>query len=172
MKAPSKWAQLKSVLALPFVVTAVVPYLLLQFVPEVQFALFPIAPVTGKVLGVLVFVIGLSVFVRSIILFIKIGRGTLAPWNPTKKLVVKSLYRYVRNPMILGVLNLLLAEAFFFGSLVILIWAVLFFTINHFYFILKEEPNLLKRFGTDYQEYKDNVPRWLPRLSGWKPEAK
>lgn len=123
-----------------------------------------------KLIGCFLFIPGLLLFVQSIFLFIKIGRGTLAPWDPTKRLVVKSLYRYVRNPMILGVLTLLLAEGLFFRSLVILFWALLFFMINNVYFIRKEEPDLHKRFGQEYQEYKNHVPRWLPRLSGWNPE--
>lgn len=170
MKSPSFWSQFKSILALPTMVLLVIPHLLWRYAPEISFGFFDIQAWLGKVIGVSLFVLGLLVFVQSVILFIKIGRGTLAPWDPTKKLVVKSLYRYVRNPMILGVLILLTAEAFFFDSSIILVWAGLFFTINHFYFILKEEPDLLKRFGEEYLEYKANVPRWIPRSSGWRPE--
>ena len=100
-------------------------------------------------------------------LFINIGRGTLAPWSPTRKLVVIGPYRHVRNPMISGVLMTLLGESIVFGSLGILICFLLFFIINHIYFIYSEEPGLAKRFGDEYMTYKRNVPRWIPRLRPW-----
>jgi len=103
----------------------------------------------------------------TIWLFINIGRGTLAPWSPTRKLVVIGPYRHVRNPMISGVLMTLLGESIVFGSLGILICFLLFFIINHIYFIYSEEPGLAKRFGDEYMTYKRNVPRWIPRLRPW-----
>lgn len=171
MKAPSTLEQLKSVLLLPFMAIVIIPL-------TIHFSLSNVAwnPILnldsnkGVILGILFLLLGLPLFVQSINLFIKIGKGTLAPWNPTKKLVVKSLYRYMRNPMILGVFLILLAESFLFTSSAILVWSFIFILINHLYFILKEEPDLLKRFGSEYKEYTKNVPRWLPRLKGWKPE--
>jgi protein-S-isoprenylcysteine O-methyltransferase Ste14 len=103
-------------------------------------------------------------------MFIRIGKGTLAPWHPTRKLVTGSLYGYVRNPMILGVWTVLIGESIVFRSWNILIWAGCFFIINTIYFILSEEPGLKKRFGAEYEEYKRNVPRWIPRRTAWKPE--
>ena len=103
----------------------------------------------------------------TIWLFINIGRGTLAPWSPTRKLVVIGPYRHVRNPMISGVLMTLLGESIVFGSLGILICFLLFFIINHIYFIYSEEPGLTKRFGDEYLTNKRNVPRWIPRLKPW-----
>jgi len=103
----------------------------------------------------------------TIWLFINIGKGTLAPWSPTKKLVVIGPYRHVRNPMISGVLMTLLGESAAFGSLGIFILFLLFFIINHIYFIYSEEPGLARRFGQEYLIYKQNVPRWIPRLRPW-----
>ena len=100
------------------------------------------------------------------------GEGTLAPWMPTKKLVISGLYRYVRNPMILGVLLVLWGESILFCSYRIAIWLVVFFIINHLYFSLFEEPGLIKRFGREYVEYKKNVRRWIPRLKPWYPQNK
>src|SRR5215813_825027 len=116
--------------------------------------------VFGSILGL----IGLFIMTVCICSFVRIGRGTLAPWSPTKRLVIKGLYRYVRNPMILGVLTVLLGEALIVRSESILIWAGVFFIINTIYFIVYEEPNLEQRFGDDYREYKKHVSRWLPRL--------
>jgi protein-S-isoprenylcysteine O-methyltransferase Ste14 len=103
--------------------------------------------------------------------FIKIGKGTLAPWSPPEKLIVGGMYGYVRNPMIMGVLTVLTGESIAILSFNIFIWTVIFFIINNILFVLYEEPNLEKRFGNEYREYKNNVPRWIPRLKPFKPES-
>jgi protein-S-isoprenylcysteine O-methyltransferase Ste14 len=118
-------------------------------------------------LGGLLMGTGLYYLSITIWLFINIGRGTLAPWSPTRKLVVIGPYRYVRNPMISGVLMTLLGESVAFGSPGIFIWFLLFFIINNIYFVFSEEPGLEKRFGQEYLVYKKNVPRWIPRLRPW-----
>ena len=117
--------------------------------------------------GALLMGSGLYYLSITIWLFINIGRGTLAPWSPTSKLVVIGPYRHVRNPMISGVLMTLLGESIVFGSLGIFICFLLFFIINHIYFIYSEEPGLARRFGNEYLSYKRNVPRWIPRLRPW-----
>jgi protein-S-isoprenylcysteine O-methyltransferase Ste14 len=113
--------------------------------------------------GVLLAACGLFLLCWTISLFHNRGKGTLAPWSPTQKLVITGPYRHTRNPMISGVLTILLGETLVFGSTGLLIWFVIFFLINHIYFILLEEPGLVKRFGGSYLEYKRNVPRWIPR---------
>jgi protein-S-isoprenylcysteine O-methyltransferase Ste14 len=118
--------------------------------------------------GLLLIVLGLVVMVLTISSFIRIGNGTLAPWSPPKKLVINGLYRYVRNPMILGVLTVLLGEALTVRSQSILMWAGTFFIINTIYFIIYEEPNLEHRFGNEYREYKKHVRRWVPRSRPYK----
>ena len=122
--------------------------------------------------GLMLILSGLVVMGLTISLFIRIGKGTLAPWSPTKKMVITGPYRYVRNPMILGVLTVLLGEALIVWSKNILLWAVSFFIINTIYFIISEEPDLEKRFGEEYREYKKHVSRWLPRLSPFYPDQK
>ena len=102
-------------------------------------------------------------------LFARIGKGTLAPWDPTARLVVAGPYRHVRNPMISGVLAVLLGEAALFGSLPLLVWFGAVFALNAIYFPLVEEPGLRERFGEDYERYRANVPRWLPRFRPWEP---
>ena len=104
-------------------------------------------------------------------LFARIGRGTLAPWDPTRHLVVEGPYRHVRNPMITAVLAVLAGEAALFGSPPLLIWCAAFFAINHVFFRLHEEPGLERRFGEEYRAYKRNVPRWLPRRAPWAPRT-
>lgn len=100
------------------------------------------------------------------------GEGTLAPWDPSRRLVVQGTYRDVRNPMISGVLSILAGEAIFSGSLPILKWFALFAVLNAIYIPLIEEPRLVGRFGHDYLAYKENVPRWVPRFTPWSPEDK
>jgi protein-S-isoprenylcysteine O-methyltransferase Ste14 len=118
--------------------------------------------------GLLLSAVGIMVMVLTISSFIRIGKGTLAPWSPTKKLVIKGLYRYVRNPMILGVLTVLLGEALIVRSENILIWAAAFFVINTIYFMIYEEPVLERRFGDEYREYKKHVARWVPRSTPYE----
>ena len=108
---------------------------------------------------------------RTIYAIIKIGKGTLAPWSPTKKLVISGMYRYTRNPMIMGVLTVLFGESLAILSLNIFIWAVIFFIVNTVWFILYEEPDLEKKFGEEYLEFKNNVPRWIPRATPFKPHT-
>jgi len=121
------------------------------------------------IIGLVICAAGLALLIEAIRLFILIGNGTIMPWDPTKKLIVVSLYRHVRNPMILSIVILQIGEAVVFGSLGIAILAVVNFVVNTIYFIASEEPGLEKRFGEEYREYKKNVPRWFPRLSPWKP---
>lgn len=123
------------------------------------------------VAGIFIFIAGVSLLAVTVSSFIRIGKGTLAPWSPTKNLVVGGVYAYVRNPMITGVLTALLGESFIAHSVNIYIWAILFYAINTIYFLISEEPGLEKRFGTEYREYRKNVPRWIPRFTPWRPES-
>jgi protein-S-isoprenylcysteine O-methyltransferase Ste14 len=119
------------------------------------------------VIGTPVVAVGLLLLASTIKLFASVGRGTLAPWDPTKRLVVRGPYRYVRNPMISGVLFVLLGEAALAGSLPLLLWFGAVFAVNAVYLPLVEEAGLSRRFGDDYATYKANVPRWLPRIRPW-----
>ncbi|MBT8405917.1 MAG: isoprenylcysteine carboxylmethyltransferase family protein [Deltaproteobacteria bacterium] len=115
--------------------------------------------------------VGLALSVCTATLFMMFGRGTPAPWNPPKKLVVRGPYRHVRNPMITGVLILLFAEAILLQSWPIAAWMIVFFIGNAIYLPLVEERGLEKRFGNEYTDYKHQVPRWLPRLRPWRQES-
>jgi len=163
---------LLAVLLLPFVVVVVVPWWLLRspYVASLD-TRWEIASGAGWLLGCLfalfLFACGLALFTWCLSLFVRVGRGTLAPWDPTSNLVAVGPYRHVRNPMITGVLAMLVSEALFFRSLAIALWALAFFAANHVYFLLSEEPGLDRRFGDGYRAYKANVPRWLPRLTPW-----
>lgn len=126
------------------------------------------AQVWTVILGIICLIIGLCLVVSTVKLFLNVGKGTLAPWDPTQKLVVSGPYAYVRNPMITGVVLILLAESLIFYSSALCILAIVFACVNIIYFILSEEPGLRKRFGKEYEEYCNNVPRIVPRLTPWK----
>ena len=96
------------------------------------------------------------------------GDGTPGPWRPVSNLVIEGPYRYVRNPMILGVVNLLLFESVFFESFPLLLWTILFFLGNLIYFKFFEEKELVKRFGGDYLHYKEHVSMLLPKVSSYR----
>ena len=119
--------------------------------------------------GTVIIALGLTLVCVTVWHFATVGRGTLAPWDPPRRLVVVGVYRHVRNPMISGVLVILLGEALALRSLGVLAWAVTFLAINMTYIPLLEQPLLLRRFGEDYQAYRRNVPRWVPRAKPWQP---
>ena len=162
---------LRAIVLLPGAMTVLLPAVLIyaQGGPVIGFGLA--APLAALVVlaGAALLIVGLWLFHRAVALFASVGRGTLAPWDPTRRLVAMGPYRHVRNPMITGVLSVLLGEALVLGSVSILVAAAIFFAVNATYIPLVEERGLIERFGHDYLEYKRNVPRWIPRLRPWDP---
>jgi protein-S-isoprenylcysteine O-methyltransferase Ste14 len=120
--------------------------------------------VLSAIFGVLLIAAGLALAVWTWTLFAREGHGTLAPWEATRRLVVRGPYKYVRNPMITGVALIFGGEAVLFQSWPLVILLVLFIAVNAIYFQLVEEPGLRHRFGAEYDDYRARVPRWLPRL--------
>jgi len=123
-----------------------------------------------RIIGGLITAAGFILLIQCIRLFILIGNGTIMPWDPTRKLIIVSLYRHVRNPMILSLIIFQVGQAILFSSTGIALLAIFFFIINTIYFIFLEEPGLENRFGQEYIEYKRNVPRWIPRIKPWRPD--
>lgn len=164
-------AHLKAIGLLPGVVTLVVPVAIVSITGAVSpgWGLAVPLSVVAVLLGGGFIALGLTLMYRTISLFATVGQGTLAPWNPTRKLVVQGPYRYLRHPMISGVLSILLGEAALLGSLPILIWFLVFLAGNAIYLPRVEERGLARRFGEDYLDYKRHVPRWIPRLKPWTP---
>lgn len=158
----------KAIMALPVPVCIVIPAILLYF-SGWQWG--------GMVLwqfliGALCLLVGFVLAVSTVRLFPKLGNGTPAPWDPTTRMITSGPYAYVRNPMITGVVLILAGEALMLGSWAVGIWALVFLALNMFYFPLSEEPGLRKRFGKEYEEYCQNVPRYIPRLTPWKKQGK
>jgi protein-S-isoprenylcysteine O-methyltransferase Ste14 len=159
---------LLAILVLPFVMTIVVPRWIVRGYGLVTEWLPGAAQMLGHIAGGTVFLMGFSLFLWCVYLFAARGKGTLAPWDPPKHLVVSGPYRYVRNPMISGVLMIIGGEALFHGSTSLGLWMLTFFLFNQIHFLVYEEPNLESRFGEEYRVYKSHVPRWVPRLTSWK----
>ncbi len=151
-------AWVKAILILPFNVVVVIPFLILYFSDYVYTA----PGIWQNVLGCVLLAGGLFLAVWTMLLFHKIGKGTLAPWKATTHLVTEGPFKYTRNPMITGVLAILTAEAFLLNEIYVFYWMIIFFLINCVYFKLFEEKQLEKKFGEEYLAYKKNVPMWLP----------
>ena len=154
--------QAGAVVLLPFMVTIVVPALIVAWTGEARLW-------WGSVFGLALLAVGLVLVTWTIRLFATVGDGTIAPWDPTRKLVVLGPYRHVRNPMISGVAFVLAGEAVLLGSPPLALWFAVVVVTHAVYLPLVEEPGLRRRFGEDYALYAANVPRWLPRLRPWTP---
>src|SRR5262245_63449491 len=125
----SAMRHLRAILLLPFMVTVVIPAMILAFTGLDTFDLWQSVPPTRvalPVLGGAVICLGLVLMVATIRLFVTVGKGTLAPWNPTLRLVVQGVYRHVRNPMISGVFFVLLGESLLAASLPLFCWFIVF----------------------------------------------
>lgn len=142
----------------PGAVTIIVPYWLLSCSapPALQFGLF-------RYFGLLPASIGIAILLRCVWDFTFAGKGTPAPIDPPKELVVQGLYRYVRNPMYIGILSILLGEAVFFTSWRLFEYTIIVFSLFYLFVLFYEEPVLKKKFGESYREYCKKVSRWIPR---------
>ena len=162
------WRQVVAVVVLPVTVIGVVPYWIAK-----TYSVGLSWPKGGLgwaalLVGIAALFGGGTLFAASLKRFGREGRGTLAPWDPPKNLVVRGPYAYVRNPMISGVILILVAESLLLRSLPHLGWTAAFGLLNALYIPLAEEPGLRARFGQDFDEYSRNVPRLLPRLAPWR----
>ena len=161
---------LLAVAALPFVVIVVVPVWLLRSSGQMPHAGPPAAVRLAQAGGVMLVGIGALLFAGSLRRVVTEGEGTLAPWDPPRRLVVSGLYRYVRNPMISGVIFIVAGQALALWSRPIGEWALVILFVNAIYIPLSEEPMLAQRFGEPYREYCRHVRRFLPRLTPWTPD--
>ena len=120
-----------------------------------------------RVIGVLMIAAGIAIVLDSFARFALQGLGTPAPILPTRHLVVSGLYRYVRNPMYVGVLSIILGQGLLLGDGRLFAYGVLLWLGFHVFVVGYEEPTLRRSFGTEYEAFRRNVPRWIPRLSPW-----
>jgi protein-S-isoprenylcysteine O-methyltransferase Ste14 len=121
-----------------------------------------------RVFGAVLIMLGVAFLLSAFVRFAAEGIGTPAPVAPTERLVVGGAYRYVRNPMYLAVAAVIVGEALLLGQAVLLLYAFGFGVAVAAFVHGYEEPTLVRRFGEEYEAYRREVPRWLPRLSPWR----
>jgi protein-S-isoprenylcysteine O-methyltransferase Ste14 len=151
---------LKSLLFLivaPGMVAGYIPLVLLRRGPPVE---------TGPLayLAFPLWLIGGVILLWSFWNFLIQGRGTPAPIDPPRELVAVGFYRYVRNPMYVGVLAIIIGHFLWFGHWYLLVYAVIVFLAFNTFVTYYEEPTLKRKFGKSYEDYLHNVPRWIPKF--------
>jgi len=121
-----------------------------------------------RLVGLFLIAAGLPILLDSFARFALHGLGTPAPIFPTRHLVVNGLFRYVRNPMYVAVLSLILGQALVFGSVRVLEYGFAVWAAFYLFVLVYEEPALRKTYGAEYEQFCANVPRWIPRLRPWQ----
>lgn len=144
----------------PGTVAGVAPWWLSRWTFHQPFAGYAVI----RLIGALLAASGLIVLLDSFFRFAIDGLGTPAPVMPTKHLIVQGYYRYVRNPMYVAVLALIIGQGLWFGSVPLLAYAAAAGIVTHLFVTLYEEPTLRRSFPQEYPAYCAKVPRWLPKL--------
>ena len=160
------WASLGSILFFfiaPGPVAGLVPWWITRWQLRAPFGGSDFSRLVGAVL----IAVGLAPLIASFARFAWDGLGTPAPVAPPSRLVVTGFYRRVRNPMYVALLIILSGEALFFSDVRVFFWALMFWAGCHLFVLGYEEPALKRTFGIEYETYRANVPRWLPRLRPW-----
>ena len=119
---------------------------------------------TVRYAGLIPFTLGACVSLWCVKDFVILGRGTPAPFDPPTQLVLQGLYRYVRNPMYIGLFLVLLGEAMLYSSFFVLLYSFSLVAAAHIFVVFYEEPRLRRKFGESYEQYLRSIPRWLPRM--------
>lgn len=152
-------AALKSLLFLilaPGIVAGYIPLALLRRGPQIETGIF-------AYLAFPFWLVGIAILLWCFWDFLVKGRGTPAPIDPPKELVVTGLYRHMRNPMYVSVLIIIIGHFFWFKGIWMLMYAAVVFLAFYLFVTLYEEPHLKKTFGATYEAYCNKVPRWIPR---------
>lgn len=145
------------------VFTLVVPGTVAVYLPWLIAGDREIGSVAAVVTASALFLLGGAIYLWCVWDFAVFGRGTPAPIDAPKRLVVRGLYRYTRNPIYVGVLTVILGWAVLFRALSLVLYALALGIACHFFVVLYEEPRLRKDFGADYENYCSRVGRWLPK---------
>ncbi|RMG53065.1 MAG: isoprenylcysteine carboxylmethyltransferase family protein [Acidobacteria bacterium] len=154
------WRAILAVLALPGIVAGLIPYVLMNLDPWRR---------GGVEAGLIILSAGVIGFLWCVRDFYVAGKGTLAPWAPPERLVVKGLYRFTRNPMYVSVLMIVAGWGLAAGSLLLAVYIVGLCMAFHLRVVRYEEPRLARQFGFQWKVYAAHVPRWMPRWKPWKP---
>jgi protein-S-isoprenylcysteine O-methyltransferase Ste14 len=161
---------LLSIIGLPIIIGVVIPIWLARCSAATFTPPGNLGAATVQVLGGLLLIVGAALFGSSLYQIATRPGETLAPWDPPRRLVVRGPYRFVRNPMISGVIFVLFGEALGTRSVLLTVWAAAFLLVSVVYTTWLDESQLEARFGDEYRRYLRGVPRFLPRLRPWSPE--
>jgi protein-S-isoprenylcysteine O-methyltransferase Ste14 len=148
----------------PGTVLGIIPWLITRWeLPDV-------GPGAQLLRGVCVLLIGVGLvpLVHVFAQFVKAG-GTPVPVAPTQQLVVTGFNRFVRNPIYVALIVVVLGQALLFGSLGLVAYAVVIWVVTASFVQVYEEPTLARQFGREYEAYRNNVRAWIPRLHPWTP---
>jgi protein-S-isoprenylcysteine O-methyltransferase Ste14 len=148
----------------PCTVAGLVPWWISRWQMEPPF--FGLSAV--RIVGVALILAGLPVLLDSFARFAIQGLGTPAPVFPTKHLVVTGWYRYVRNPMYVAVVSIILGQGLLFGNVAVLEYGAGAWLVAHLFVLAYEEPTMRSTFSEEYKQFCTNVPRWIPRLTAWR----
>jgi protein-S-isoprenylcysteine O-methyltransferase Ste14 len=142
--------------------------LLLVFVPAqlLTWADIPRPTNVGapQIAGLVIAALGGILTLWCVASFVVAGKGTPAPFDPPRRLVVTGPYRYMRNPMYIGAALAIAGAALYYQSILLLAYASAFLVLFHFFVVLYEEPSLQRTFGDEYDAYRRQVGRWGPNL--------
>ena len=152
----------------PGVVAGLVPWWLTRWRSDRAWSSWAWGPV--RLVGVAMLAVGVAVLVHAFVRFVTEGRGTPAPVAAPQRLVVGGLYRHVRNPMYVAVISTVLGQALLLTQARLMIYAIVVAAAMAAFVHGYEEPALTRRFGEDYRDYLDGVPRWWPRLRPWSSQ--
>jgi len=152
--------------AAPGAVAVYIPWLMTGWARDSMNAVFDAPRIAG---AALILAAGAGLL-ESFTRFALQGEGTPSPVMRTHKLVIRGLYRWVRNPMYVCVIGLIIGQYFLFDEISLLLYAAAVWLALHLYVVVFEEPRLQREFAAEYDEYRKNVRRWRPRLTPWRPE--
>jgi len=148
----------------PGVVAGLIPWWITSWEFRPAFLGFEVT----RVIGLALIIAGIPGLIDSFGRFALQGLGTPAPIAPPQNLVVTGFYRYVRNPMYVAVVGVTVGQALLFGDGRLLWYGALVWLAFHLFVVLYEEPTLQRQFGMEYEAFRANVPRWVPRLTPWR----
>jgi protein-S-isoprenylcysteine O-methyltransferase Ste14 len=148
----------------PGTVLGVIPWLITHW----ELPHFSAAGRLSQGIGLLLIGAGLIPLAHAFVQFAKAG-GTPAPIAPTERLVVTGFHRFVRNPIYVALIAVVLGQALFFASLGLVVYAVVIWVVTASFVRIYEEPTLTRQFGSEYEAYRRNVRAWIPRVHPWTP---
>lgn len=151
----------------PGSVAGVIPYWIAQ--GHAPFSLLALPGI--RLAGVVLVAVGAVPLIESFRRFAVDGLGTPAPVAPTRHLVIGGFYRFVRNPMYVGVVTIIVGDVLIFADPWLLAYAALVCLMFHSFVLAYEEPTLRRRYGAEYDAFCAHVPRWIPRLTPWTPAS-